>query len=67
MIASRLAEDIRGTRIPLFADFTSSMAELSGNEPLVLMATWAIEALLINVIARIMRSDFIIRFGIYFY
>ena len=38
-IALRCSKVIRGANIPFVEDFTSSMAETSGNEPSVLMAT----------------------------
>ena len=39
-MAFRWASDILGKRRPLAVDLTSSMAELSGVEPSLLMATW---------------------------
>ena len=48
-MARRSKEFIRGARKPFVVLFTSSMAELSGAEPSVLMATWALMDRLINV------------------
>jgi hypothetical protein len=60
------ARVILGGRNPLFADFTSSMAELCGWEPSVVIATWARVLINTNITAIAdKRISFMIRYLIH--